>query len=349
MGCVFSQDNDDARSKAIDRDLKLDRERKAKEVKILLLGAGESGKSTILKQLRIIHVDGYNKDECARFKRVVYANTLQSLSAILQGMDLLHIKYQYGNSAILAQRFFQITEQNYTLTPDLAMIMKKLWNDTGVQECFRRSREYQLNDSAHYYLTSLDRICQVEYVPTQQDVLRTRVKTTGIMEINFKFRGLFFRIFDVGGQRSERKKWIHCFEDVTAIIFCVALSGYDLLLAEYDENRMHESLKLFDSICNNKWFKETSFILFLNKRDIFERKIKTSPLTICFPEYEGRNCFEEAAAYIQMKFVSKNRSPEKKEVYTHITCATDTTNVSFVFEAITDVMLTANLREIGLY
>jgi len=39
-------------------------------------------------------------------------------------------------------------------------------------------------------------------------------------------------LFDVGGQRSERKKWIHCFEDVTAIIFCVAMSEYDQVLQE---------------------------------------------------------------------------------------------------------------------
>lgn len=96
------------------------------------------------------------------------------------------------------------------------------------------------------------------------------------------------RMFDVGGQRSERKKWIHCFEGVTAIIFCVALSGYDLVLAEDEEmNRMIESMKLFDSICNSKWFVETSIILFLNKKDLFEEKIARSPLTICFPEYTG--------------------------------------------------------------
>lgn len=96
------------------------------------------------------------------------------------------------------------------------------------------------------------------------------------------------RMFDVGGQRSERKKWIHCFEGVTAIIFCVALSGYDLVLAEDEEmNRMVESMKLFDSICNSKWFVETSIILFLNKKDLFQEKILSSPLTICFPEYTG--------------------------------------------------------------
>ena len=123
-----------------------------------------------------------------------------------------------------------------------------------------------------------------------QDVLRTRVKTTGIIETQFSYKGLHFKMFDVGGQRSERKKWIHCFEGVTAIIFCVALSGYDLVLAEDEEmNRMMESMKLFDSICNNKWFVETSIILFLNKKDLFEQKIKYSPLSVCFPEFKGKN------------------------------------------------------------
>lgn len=60
----------------------------------------------------------------------------------------------------------------------------------------------------------------------------------------------------------------------------------------FSKNRMQESLKLFDSICNNKWFTDTSIILFLNKKDLFEEKIKKSPLTICFPEYTGMQIFE---------------------------------------------------------
>ncbi|KIH44382.1 g-protein alpha subunit [Ancylostoma duodenale] len=74
---------------------------------------------------------------------------------------------------------------------------------------------------------------------------------------------------------------------------------------------MHESLKLFDSICNNKWFTDTSIILFLNKKDLFEEKIKKSPLTICFPEYSGRQDYHEASAYIQAQFEAKNKSANK--------------------------------------
>ena len=82
------------------------------------------------------------------------------------------------------------------------------------------------------FLDDLDRLGAKDYQPTEQDILRTRVKTTGIVEVHFSFKNLNFKLFDVGGQRSERKKWIHCFEDVTAIIFCVAMSEYDQVLHE---------------------------------------------------------------------------------------------------------------------
>src|SRR5271169_3594812 len=95
-------------------------------------------------------------------------------------------------------------------------------------------------------------------------------------------------MFDVGGQRSERKKWIHCFEAVTCIIFCVALSEYDQVLLEVNTmNRMEESLHLFGSIVNSAWFTRTSIVLFLNKIDIFRKKLLTVPLERHYPDYEG--------------------------------------------------------------
>ena len=118
-------------------------------------------------------------------------------------------------------------EDTEPFSDDLLAAMKRLWTDAGVQACFRRSNEYQLNDSAVYYLNDLDRISQPGYLPTQDDVLRSRLKTTGITEHSFRFENYGFRfvfvffvvasqtfcahfsVFDVGGQRSERKKWLH--------------------------------------------------------------------------------------------------------------------------------------------
>nr|XP_023026305.1 G protein alpha i subunit [Leptinotarsa decemlineata] len=355
MGCAVSTTGEKAKakeiSKNIDRDLRAAGERAASEVKLLLLGAGESGKSTIVKQMKIIHEFGYSAEECEQYRPVVYSNTIQSLMAIIRAMGQLRIDFAEPSRTDVARQFFTYASaaEEGELTPELVMLMKKLWQDPGVQLCFARSREYQLNDSAAYYLNALDRISQPNYVPSQQDVLRTRVKTTGIVETNFSFKNLHFKMFDVGGQRSERKKWIHCFEGVTAIIFCVALSGYDLVLAEDEEmNRMVESMKLFDSICNSKWFVTTSIILFLNKKDLFEEKITRSPLTICFPEYTGPNTYQDASSYIKMKFENLNKRKDQKEIYTHFTCATDTSNIQFVFDAVTDVIIKNNLKMCGL-
>uniref|UniRef100_A0A9J7Y2D9 Guanine nucleotide-binding protein G(i) subunit alpha-1 n=1 Tax=Cyprinus carpio carpio TaxID=630221 RepID=A0A9J7Y2D9_CYPCA len=336
MGCTLSTEDKAAveRSKMIDRNLRDDGEKAAREVKLLLLGAGESGKSTIVKQMKIIHEAGYSEEECKQYKAVVYSNTIQSIIAIIRAMGRLKIDFGDAARADDARQLFVLAgsaEEGF-MTAELAGVIKRLWKDGGVQACFSRSREYQLNDSAAYYLNDLDRISQATYVPTQQDVLRTRVKTTGIVETHFTFKDLHFKMFDVGGQRSERKKWIHCFEGVTAIIFCVALSDYDLVLAEDEEmNRMHESMKLFDSIY------------------LFEEKIKRSPLTICYPEYAGSNTYEEAAAYIQCQFEDLNKRKDTKEIYTHFTCATDTKNVQFVFDAVTDVIIKNNLKDCGLF
>jgi len=154
-------------------------------------------------------------------------------------------------------------------------------------------------------------------------------------------------MFDVGGQRNERKKWIHCFQGVTAVIFCVALSEYDQTLYEDEsQNRMTESLLLFDEICNSRWFTDTSIILFLNKTDLFKEKILKVNLNICFPEYDGGCNYEHATSFITQKFLELNKS-EVKQIYPHLTCATNTDNIRFVFNAVKDIILQNNLRLSG--
>jgi guanine nucleotide-binding protein subunit alpha len=158
-------------------------------------------------------------------------------------------------------------------------------------------------------------------------------------------------MFDVGGQRSERKKWIHCFENVTTILFLVAISEYDQLLLEDETvNRMQEALTLFDSICNSRWFVKTSIILFLNKIDRFREKLPLSPMRNYFPDYEGiplqsqllttgGDDYNAACDYILNRFVSLNQS-EVKQIYTHFTCATDTTQIRFVMAAVNGTLST---------
>ncbi|XP_032996476.1 guanine nucleotide-binding protein G(t) subunit alpha-1 [Lacerta agilis] len=339
-------------SRELEKKLKEDAEKDARTVKLLLLGAGESGKSTIVKQMKIIHQDGYSLEECLEFISVIYSNTLQSMLAIVRAMGTLNI--QYGDSARQDDsrklQHLADTIEEGCMSKEMSDIICRLWEDTGIQACFERASEYQLNDSAGYYLSDLPRLVAPGYVPTEQDVLRSRVKTTGIIESQFSFKDLHFRMFDVGGQRSERKKWIHCFEGVTCIIFIAALSAYDMVLVEDDDvNRMHESLHLFNSICNHRYFATTSIVLFLNKKDVFQEKIKKAHLSICFPDYDGSNTYEDAGAYIKVQFLELNIRKDVKEIYSHMTCATDTQNVKFVFDAVTDIIIKENLKDCGLF
>ena len=112
---------------------------------------------------------------------------------------------------------------------------------------------------------------------------------------------------------------------------------------------MTESMKLFDTVCNNKLFTNTSMIVFLNKIDIFREKISKSSLTICFPEYKGEDTYEDGTAYIQDKFEELNEERHKKQVYSHLTCATDTSNIQYVFDVVTDVVIKLNQKECGLF
>jgi hypothetical protein len=225
-----------------------------------------------------------------------------------------------------------------------------LWADKGIQKTYENRSKFQLPDSASYFFENLDRIATEGYIPSEQDVLRCRIRTTGITESSFAIEGNKFKLFDVGGQRNERKKWIHCFENVTAVLFVGVLSEYDLRLFEDEKmNRMEETLNLFDEICNSRWFHDTAIILFLNKRDMFEVKIKKVPLTVCplFADYAGENTYEAGCELIETAFHAKNRNTEKT-IYAHVTCATDTSNVAAVFDAVKDIIINISLGEAGL-
>lgn len=338
------------RNEEINAQLQKDKMLARNEIKMLLLGAGESGKSTILKQMKLIHEGGYSRDEKESFKEIIFSNTVQSMRVILEAMETLELPLSDSRSEYHVQTIFMQPAQieGDSLPAEVGNAIRALWQDQGVQECFKRSREYQLNDSAKYYFDSVERIATPDYVPSDQDVLRSRVKTLGITETTFVIGDLTYRMFDVGGQRSERKKWIHCFENVTTILFLVAISEYDQLLFEDETvNRMQEALTLFDSICNSRWFIKTSIILFLNKIDRFREKLPVSPMKNYFPDFEGGDDYAAACDYILNRFVSLNQS-ETKQIYTHFTCATDTTQIKFVMAAVNDIIIQENLRNCGL-
>ncbi|XP_059825745.1 guanine nucleotide-binding protein G(q) subunit alpha isoform X2 [Mobula hypostoma] len=395
MACCLSEEAKEAKriNAEIERQLRRDKRDARRELKLLLLGTGESGKSTFIKQMRIIHGTGYSDEDKRGFTKLVYQNIFTAMQAMIRAMDTLKIQYKYDYNKAHAQLVREIdVEKVTTFENPYVDAIKCLWVDPGIQESYDRRREYQLSDSTKYYLSDTDRIAAPDYLPTQQDVLRVRVPTTGIIEYPFDLENIIFsylkdldriaaptylptqqdvlrvrvpttgiieypfdlqtvifRMVDVGGQRSERRKWIHCFENVTSIMFLVALSEYDQVLVESDnENRMEESKALFRTIITYPWFQNSSVILFLNKKDLLEEKIMYSHLVDYFPEYDGPQRDAQAAReFILKMFVDLNPDSDKI-IYSHFTCATDTENIRFVFAAVKDTILQLNLKEYNL-
>lgn len=339
-------------SNNIDRQLQEWKKQRQKEVHLLLLGPGESGKSTILKQMRILHNRGYNDSERQQYRVVVHRNIVDCMCAILTAMENMGMPFNDPARISDADCITYLKPCNAFqthLTPEYGQCVKRLWADRGVQKAYDMRADYQIYDCAQYFFDNIERITEPHYLPTQDDILCTRLETTKIVETKFNYKNLSFKMYDVGGQRTQRSKWIHCFDDVTAIIFIIALSEYNLRLAEDNKtNRMKESMLLFSSICNMKYFTTTPFILFLNKTDIFQRKIACISITVAFPEYTGpTNCYDSCKQYIQDQLVALNKNPEKS-IFPHFTNATDTNNIKFVFDAVVEIFLEHNLKSAGL-
>ncbi|KAI9311529.1 G-alpha protein [Dichotomocladium elegans] len=351
MGCCQSaeQVEEKQRNEEIEAQIKRDRADMRKEIKVLLLGAGESGKSTILKQMRLIHDGGFTPEERESFKEVIYSNTIQSMRVTMEAMYDLGIPFCHPENEVHRRLVLEAPPQVDYLSHELVEAIAILWDDQSVKDCVDRANEFQLNDSARYYFDSILRIGQPHYIPSDQDVLRSRVKSTGITETTFAIGDLTYRMVDVGGQRSERKKWIHCFENVTTLLFLVAISEYDQVLFEdASVNRLQESLTLFDSMCNSRWFIKTSIILFLNKIDLFAEKLPKSPLSNFFDDYKGGDRYDAACQYLLQKFVALNTRADTKQIYTHFTCATETKQIKFVMDAVNNIIIHENLAKEGL-
>lgn len=352
MICCMQDDAASKLSRKLDNSLKQDRKQLANDIKLLLLGTGESGKSTIAKQMKIIHLKGFTQSEKSAFRSIIHNNILTSMHNITD-----QCLQRFGSQLTpslkeIATRFSAFLEENENIliSPRIAEDLKLLWNDEFFQKAYEKSgSEYYVTENVTQYMTEIDRIAADGYVPHEQDILRARATTTGVYETEFDVSGAHFRMVDVGGQRTERKKWIHCFEGVTAILFCVGLSEYDQRLLEDDTtSRSSESLQLFGEICNSKWFDDTAIILFLNKDDLFRAKIEKVPMSVGYPDYKGENNYAAASKYIRDLYVSKCNNPQKS-VYPHFTTATNTENIAVVFAAVKDIVLQASLARHGIY
>ncbi|XP_078467126.1 guanine nucleotide-binding protein subunit alpha-12-like isoform X2 [Lampetra planeri] len=380
------------RSRQIDASIAHERRATRRLVKVLLLGAGESGKSTFLKQMRIIHGGDFQAPALREFRSAVRANALGGVRALVEARERLCLPWSESRSQAVAARFLHeldaVLEPRICRQGDAAVsgrepgsgeicgaacdsadgddaegmalattqdafsrlvpAMQQLWRDRGIQDTWDRRREFQA-ESLKFFLDNLERISEPLYTPSRQDILLARRATKGIVEHEFVIRGVPFRMVDVGGQRSERHKWFQCFEGVTSILFLASCSEFDQALAEDGvTNRLRESMAVFDTIVNNRFFAGVSVVLFLNKTDLLLEKIATVSIAESFPEFRGDpRCPGDVQEFLVRSFRAKRRD-STKPLFHHFTTAIDTENIKVVFNAVRDTIIQNNIQQLLL-
>uniref|UniRef100_UPI00358F83A5 guanine nucleotide-binding protein subunit alpha-13-like isoform X2 n=1 Tax=Myxine glutinosa TaxID=7769 RepID=UPI00358F83A5 len=356
------------KSKQIDAMLTREKQQSRRVVKILLLGAGESGKSTFLKQMRIIHGQDFDQKALEDFRATIYSNILKGMRVLVDARSKLHIPWEEPENDKVCRELLALMSRprpevsslppsghfsTEVLEPSnfqhFLPLLRFLWADSAVMTAYARRREFQLGESVKYFLDNLDRVGQLNYLPSKQDALLARKATKGIVEHDFDIKGVPFRMVDVGGQRSQRQKWFQCFDGVTSILFLVSSSEFDqVLMEDRKTNRLVESINIFETIVNNRTFAGVSIILFLNKMDLLREKVLMTSIADYFPEFSGDpKRVLDVQSFLVHCFDSKRRD-RTTPLFHHFTTAIDTENIRYVFEAVRDTILRDNLKKLML-
>ncbi|KIM75863.1 hypothetical protein PILCRDRAFT_826888 [Piloderma croceum F 1598] len=236
--------------------------------------------------------------------------------------------------------------------------IKALWEDPVVQTVLTQ-RKVKLADSAGFFLSQLGRIASRRYEPSDDDVIRARLRTLGVQEHKLKIEGGIagatneagrdWYIYDVGGSRTMRPAWLPYFDDVNAIIFLAPISCFDEQLVEdRNVNRLEDSFGLWKAICSSPQLSQTTLILFMNKCDLLEKKIKSGvSVKKSLPSFGDRpNDAASVTKYLKTKFkeISQQCSPPSRTLYIFPTSVTDTQATGITLQTVRDGILREHLR-----
>eukprot|EP00834_Sanchytrium_tribonematis_P007384 NODE_659_length_4968_cov_0.490655.p2 type:complete len:326 gc:universal NODE_659_length_4968_cov_0.490655:4596-3619(-) len=296
--------NSEKESKNIDQQLLKSKAIESLNLKLLLLGSGESGKSTVLKQIKLINKMQPTPQEIRDVASGLKKNAHQCICVLIEQAQVFGYAFEDQNSieSVLSQDVDDIAESDLY---NFATKIQNIWLDKNIQKTYQRRSEFWLLEATDYYMEHVVRFFESDFVPTEEDIVMARVMTTGIITTSISNPPLTFSVVDVGGQRNERRKWIHSFDNVSAVLFLVNLSGYDAVLFEdATQNRLEECFNLFQQTVNNPIFAELPFYVFFNKKDLFESKIRTKSVKKCpvFAEYNGADDVIEAINFLEEKF-----------------------------------------------
>jgi guanine nucleotide-binding protein G(t) subunit alpha len=368
------------------------------ENKLLLLGTGSSGKSTLFKGLKILKGEKFDSRDYHDARQIIRGNLVTAARKLweqcialgfsepelfsphartISESDEDYLTLVRLNDASATADDLEIEEG---MLPAVGEMLQRVWARGAIKFTHEnRGGRFAIYENMDYFFDRAMAVMDPGYLPSEEDMLKSRQRTTGITTWEYSHDKWLFKIFDVGGQRNERRKWIELFSGVHAVLFMAALNHYNYVLFEKDNtNAMHESLRLFQEIAEQKYFRMAEIVLLLNKDDLFRQSLgEGHSLSLCFsedqawegtsysgpewpgPDYEPKAdgafeddpdfqpCYQAALDFILQQYLALNPI-ESRVVYNYVLIGTDIKRLRETFDEVQDVVIKANLRRHGL-
>ncbi|XP_051558809.1 guanine nucleotide-binding protein subunit alpha-12-like isoform X1 [Myxocyprinus asiaticus] len=341
----------DARRRSREIDAMLKREKKSKPLPgiIVLSGTRESGKSTFLKQMRIINGEEFNHKERLIFREAIYKNIIKGMQVLVVERNRLGIPWQNSANEMHKKLVMSVEVWTMNFEPCTFQVyinaVDSLWKDSGIQETYRRRNGFHLCETVKYFFDNIHHIGNLNYLPSNQDILYAHKSNKAIAETYFVFREIPFMITNMSFLQFLWR-WTGSPDGITSIIFMATSSEYDQLW--FEENRLVESLNVFEVVVNNRLILNTPIILFLNQMDLLVEKIQTVDIRKNFPEFQGDpHKLEDVQAFLVQSF-DRKRGNNRQPVFHHFITAVDTENIRLVFHTVKDMLLQRSLKDFML-
>lgn len=296
---------------------------------LLLCGAGESGKTTFTRQLKIKFLGGISEEDRKSFVATIRGNLIEAMQTLLVWAERNGLEVSDDLQGE-AQDISILNAFDTEFTPEIADSLSKLWEDETVQEAFKHKDQTTVPDHMDYFFGKIDELQDDDYVPSDDDVLRARIRSIGIDAVTFNMDGAYIRIYDVGGQKNERSKWQKVMNDVSGCIFVVSFAEYDKPMFEDPSVlRINDSIEIFKEISRKQEFQESPIFLICNKYDQFVEKVRnTDTFAKTFPEYDGNpNDPDKCAEFLKQKFLDVAGNVPTRPIKVYIQSALDSQQV----------------------
>lgn len=280
---------------------------------LLLCGAGESGKTTFTRQLKLRFLDGISQEERMGFVSTIRGNLVETMKILLVWME--HHDREVSEDVLeAAEAITNLNPFGCEFTAEVGDSLSQLWQDAGVQEAFQHRDETEIPDHMDYFFEKIDDLVDEEYVPTDEDVLKARIRSIGIDQVTLSLDEVLIRIYDVGGQRNERSKWEKVQSEVGGAIFLVSFADFDKPMFEDLPKivaRINDAMNCFEDVTHRQVFLDKPIFLVCNKFDVFTEKVRnTDCFSRVFPEFQGNAHDEnECYEYLVGKFIERSNPP----------------------------------------